>query len=110
MSLPQASRGAADSVQGPRGLVVVALTTSAAYADLSAWAGRYVRLRVEGCNAYYSMHAATSAAIDETDTSGALTVDYLADGGQDDFLVDAAFPHLAIKAKADTGYARISAR
>lgn len=110
MSYPQASRGAAESVQSPRDLKVSALTTSVSSLDLSAWAGRYVRVRVEGCNAYYSMHAATGAAIDETDTSGALTCDYLPDGGADDFIVHPDFPFFCVKAKADTGYARVSAR
>lgn len=108
--MPQASRGAAESVQGPRGLLVLALTTTEDDVDLSAWAGRYVRVRIEGCDAYYSMHAATGAVIDETDTTGALTVDYLADGGQDDFIVDPDYPWLAVKAKAGSGYARVSAR
>lgn len=110
MSVPQASRGAAESVQGPRGLLVLALTTSAGELNLTAFANRYVRLRIEGCEVYFSMQAATGATIDETATSGATTVDFLPAGGQDDFLVDERYPFLRIKAKADTGYARVSAR
>lgn len=110
MSVPQASRGAAESVQGPRGLKVLALTTSAGELNLTVWANRYVHLKLEGCEAYYSMQAATGATIDETATSGATTVDFGGAGSVDPFLVDPAYPFLRIKAKSGTGYARVSPR
>lgn len=110
MSLPQATRGAAESVQGPRAGKVLALSTSAGEINLSTWAGRYVRVRIEGCAAYYLMAAATGATIDATATSGATTCDYLPDGGSDDFLVNPDFPFLRTKAKSGTGYARVFAR
>jgi hypothetical protein len=113
MSKPVSTESAARSVQGPQGGLAQATSTTAVTFNLTAWAGQWVRLTVEGANHYFLCAAATGDSITAADTAASAAApdvnipDYLPDGGSDQFLVDLAYPFLVVETKSGTGIARV---
>jgi hypothetical protein len=63
-----ASRGGADSVQGPGlgGLCDLNVGTTAVSFDLSAWAGQYIEITCDGDDAFWRFAETTGATVDVT--------------------------------------------
>jgi len=112
MLVPSSVQRQAAAVTGPvqGSVTVVAVSSTAAAVDLTAYAGKLVTVKAEGCRVFY-MLATTSALaddLDDTQVAGNNRCASLEAGENTPMLVELGAPFLGYKsAGADTGKLRI---
>jgi hypothetical protein len=114
MTIPMTTQGAANSVQGPKGGLQSATTTTPVVFDLRAYAGLWVRVKGTGADHYAVFGAAAAAqTIDATTATLAASAplatapDDLEDSVAEHWLVDGDKPYLTVQCVTGTGYFRI---
>lgn len=108
---PTVPDGAARSVAGPtEGFADVTTSTTAESFDLSAWAGRYVKIYCETQAHYFAFVATAATALNESAATSATAavVDRLEAGGDGvQVVVPGSHPFLKYKAITGTGTIRV---